>query len=283
MQTLKNKRIVVVVLILASSVTIMSTDIYAPSLAHLPDYFGTSPALVKLTMSLNMFAYALATLIHGPLSERFGRRPVLLWGMVGFTLFSLGCAVAHTVEQLIVARIFQGICAAVEGVLVLAIIRDLFDKKAFAHLATIMPDGSPQVTPVWCDLDGAHIRVNSARGRRKDLNMRRGKMIAQGAHASMKAVLDRVTERTETTMSLTLTEPMAAWLGGRFTKVCVYVKSEDELDQVVAKAREAGLTCALITDSGKTEFGGVPTKTCCAVGPNWIDDVDAVTGELPLL
>lgn len=51
--------------------------------------------------------------------------------------------------------------------------RDLFDKKAFAHLATLMPDGRPQVTPVWCDLDGNRIVVNSAKGRQKDRNMRR--------------------------------------------------------------------------------------------------------------
>lgn len=56
--------------------------------------------------------------------------------------------------------------------------RDLFSKKAFAHLATLMPDGSPQVTPVWCDYDGTHIRVNSAKGRVKDKNMRRAKKVA---------------------------------------------------------------------------------------------------------
>ena len=124
-----NKRIIVFILVLASSLTMMSTDIYAPSLAHLPEYFGTSAANIKLTISLNVLAYALATLVHGPLSERFGRRPILLWGLVGFTFFSLCCALAQTIEQLIIARIFQGICAAVEGVLVLAIIRDLFDEK----------------------------------------------------------------------------------------------------------------------------------------------------------
>ncbi len=48
---------------------------------------------------------------------------------------------------------------------------DLFRKKAYAHLATIMPDGSPQVSPVWVDYDGAHVLVNSARGRQKDRNM----------------------------------------------------------------------------------------------------------------
>ena len=56
--------------------------------------------------------------------------------------------------------------------------RDLFDKKAFAHLATLMPDGRPQVTPVWCDFDGTHVRVNSAKGRVKDRNMRRDPRVA---------------------------------------------------------------------------------------------------------
>lgn len=56
--------------------------------------------------------------------------------------------------------------------------KDLFAKKAFAHLGTVMPDGSPQVTPVWCDFDGTHIRVNSARGRVKDKNMRRSPRVA---------------------------------------------------------------------------------------------------------
>lgn len=56
--------------------------------------------------------------------------------------------------------------------------KDLFNKKAFAHLGTLMPDGSPQVTPVWCDYDGTHIRINSAKGRVKDKNMRRNKKIA---------------------------------------------------------------------------------------------------------
>ncbi|HET8563792.1 MAG TPA: PPOX class F420-dependent oxidoreductase [Candidatus Binatia bacterium] len=56
--------------------------------------------------------------------------------------------------------------------------KDLFTKVAFAHLATLMPDGSPQVTPVWCDYDGTHIRINSAKGRVKDKNMRRNKKVA---------------------------------------------------------------------------------------------------------
>lgn len=56
--------------------------------------------------------------------------------------------------------------------------RDILDKKALAHLATLMPDGRPQSTPVWCDFDGTHVRVNSAKGRRKDRNMRRDPRVA---------------------------------------------------------------------------------------------------------
>ena len=56
--------------------------------------------------------------------------------------------------------------------------RELFNKVAFANLGTIMPDGSPQVTPVWCSFDGANIWINSAKGRVKDKNMRRNKKVA---------------------------------------------------------------------------------------------------------
>ena len=117
---------------------------------------------------------------------------------------------------------------------------------------------------------------------RKDLGMRKGKMIAQGAHASL-AVLRQAGTIEGDRFEMELDAPMRAWLGGRFTKVCVGVDSEAALDAIVAKARDAGVPCALIVDAGVTEFRGVPTKTCCAVGPGWIEDVDAVTGELGLL
>jgi PPOX class probable F420-dependent enzyme len=55
---------------------------------------------------------------------------------------------------------------------------DLFQKRAFAHLATVMPDGSPQVSPVWVDYDGARLIVNTARGRQKDRNMQRSAKVA---------------------------------------------------------------------------------------------------------
>jgi PPOX class probable F420-dependent enzyme len=56
--------------------------------------------------------------------------------------------------------------------------KDLLQKKAFAHLATVMKDGSPQVTPIWFDYDGTHVRINSAKGRWKDKNMRNRPKVA---------------------------------------------------------------------------------------------------------
>jgi PTH2 family peptidyl-tRNA hydrolase len=120
---------------------------------------------------------------------------------------------------------------------------------------------------------------------RKDLGMRKGKMIAQGAHASLKVLLDAGTaDPAGTVITIALDPAAVAWLvGGRFTKICVSVDSEAALDAIVDRARAAGVPCALIVDSGHTEFHGVPTKTCCAVGPAWSDAVDAITGGLPLL
>jgi len=124
---------------------------------------------------------------------------------------------------------------------------------------------------------------------RKDLKIRKGKMIAQGAHASLKVILDgmdRITlgdVREEMGMSYDFGSPMEVWLNGAFTKICLSVNSEEELDELYAKAQEMNLPCAMIVDSGKTEFNGVPTKTCIAIGPSTSERIDKITGNLPLL
>jgi len=118
--------IILVIIVMASAVSIMSTDIYVPSLPDLPGYFDTSANIVKLTISLNIITYGISQLIHGPLSERFGRRPVMLGGIILFALSSLACALSQTINQLIVARMVQGFTASVEMVLALAIIRDVY-------------------------------------------------------------------------------------------------------------------------------------------------------------
>lgn len=117
---------------------------------------------------------------------------------------------------------------------------------------------------------------------RKDLNMRKGKMIAQGAHASVAAILKGAQIRGDE-LCIPLDERNEPWLCGRFKKIAVSVNSEQELLALYAKATEAGLITALIQDAGLTEFGGVPTYTAVAIGPDREDRIDPVTRTLALL
>ncbi len=120
---------------------------------------------------------------------------------------------------------------------------------------------------------------------RRDLGMRRGKEIAQGAHASMAWLRQRVMPLLTPAGAAGQAEFSAAeraWLEGSLRKVTVKVGSEGELLAVYQKAIEAGLVAHLITDRGLTEFGGVPTRTCLGVGPDYDDLIDPVTGDLEL-
>jgi len=120
---------------------------------------------------------------------------------------------------------------------------------------------------------------------RRDLGMRRGKQIAQGAHASMEWLRERIMPHLTPAGAvdqLSFSEAERVWLEGSLRKVTVKVGSEGELMAVYDKAVEAGVLVHLITDRGVTEFGGLPTRTCLAVGPDYDDLVDPVTGDLEL-
>ncbi len=147
-----------VALISASFASVLSTDLYLPSLPSLPAYFSTDAKSVQLTMSLNLAGFALAQLIHGPLSDRFGRRPVLLVGMIGFLLTSLACAAAQSIGQLVVARTLQGAAASAEAVLILAVIRDLYDDSKAAKMLGVY-GMSISVAPAIGPLLGGYIFV----------------------------------------------------------------------------------------------------------------------------
>lgn len=118
---------------------------------------------------------------------------------------------------------------------------------------------------------------------RTDLNMRKGKMAAQAAHASMKVFFDRRAGSAPDRLEVALWPEAAEWVAGAFTKIVVGCASQDELLALEAKTREAGLPCALVIDAGATEFHGVPTPTALAIGPAAAAAVDALTGTLKLL
>lgn len=84
-------------------------------------------------------------------------------------------------------------------------------------------------------------------------------------------------------MSIPLNWEEADWVSGIFTKICVYVNSEEELLALKEKADKLGVASALVTDNGQTEFHGIPTHTVLAIGPADSESIDPITGELPLL
>lgn len=130
---------------------------------------------------------------------------------------------------------------------------------------------------------------------RKDLNMRKGKMVAQGSHASCGVILKMMRgniehneyQPPEDDYSLTLNVPkntaLYNWISFQFKKVTVSVDSEEELLSIYEKAKEANIPVALIQDAGHTEFHGVPTYTCLAIGPAFSEEIDPISGHLKLL
>ncbi len=151
--------LVVGILVLCTSVSIMSTDMYAPSLPDLALHFDASPNLVQLTISLNLLAFGLAQLLHGPLSDRYGRRPVLLVSLVAVAVLCLACSAAQSIGQLIAARVLLGIAAAAEAVIGLAILKDLYDEReqvrALALLGMVIG-----VAPALAPVAGGYLHVH---------------------------------------------------------------------------------------------------------------------------
>lgn len=118
---------------------------------------------------------------------------------------------------------------------------------------------------------------------RKDLNMRKGKIAAQVAHASMKFLVDNNEAVRGDEVIIKLTPAEAMWLTGSFAKVVVGVDSEEALQDLIFQAELADIEVHPIVDSGRTEFHGVPTLTCAAFGPCTTEELDRITGKLKLI
>lgn len=104
-------------------------DIYLPAFPRMVDYFQTTKELVQLTLSFYVFSYAGSQLIYGPLSDHFGRRPVLIFSLSLFAVSSFGCYFAPTIETFLLFRFLQGLGAGAANVHQRVLIRDMFDGK----------------------------------------------------------------------------------------------------------------------------------------------------------
>lgn len=126
--------LLVLVLALLLGIQPVTTDLYLPALPALTEGFNASVAQAQLTLTTLLLAFGVSQLVWGPLSDRFGRRPVLLWGLSAYTLASIGCALAPSMPLLIVWRTVQGAAmgAAVMGAR--AIVRDLYTPETGARV-----------------------------------------------------------------------------------------------------------------------------------------------------
>lgn len=129
----------------------LSMDLYMPALPELAATLRTTDALAQLTMSVCMLGLGAGQLLAGPLSDRYGRRLPLLVGVVVFTVFSAACALAPSIEWLLLFRALQGIGGAAGMVVTLAIARDLFSgaelSKMLSWLALVGAT-APIIAPV---------------------------------------------------------------------------------------------------------------------------------------
>jgi DHA1 family bicyclomycin/chloramphenicol resistance-like MFS transporter len=128
-----------------------SIDTYIPAFAGIASSIGATPAQMQQTLSAYLFGFAFMNLFHGALSDSFGRRPVVLWGLAVFTIASLGCALSQTIGQLVFFRALQGLSTGAGIVVSRAVIRDMFppaEAQRVMSQVTIYFGIAPAIAPI---------------------------------------------------------------------------------------------------------------------------------------
>jgi len=139
-------------LVLISAFPPLTVDLYLPALPQMVANFNTDQSMVNLTLSVYFVAYAAGLLFWGPLSEKQGRKPILLSGVVLYIVASLFCAVVANIESLILARLLQAFGGSAITVVATAVVKDLFDgREREKIMATVMSLViiAPMVAPVF--------------------------------------------------------------------------------------------------------------------------------------
>ncbi len=128
-----------------------SVDTYIPAFSGIARSLGATPVEMQQTLSAYLFGFAFMNLFHGALSDSFGRRPVVLWGIAMFTIASAGCALSQSIGQLVFFRALQGLSTGAGIVVSRAVIRDMFppaDAQRVMSQVTIYFGVAPAVAPI---------------------------------------------------------------------------------------------------------------------------------------
>lgn len=147
---LGNKGLIAFLALLSAFVP-LSTDLYLPALPTMTEYFHVQEFQINLTLILFFIFFSLGTLIWGPLSDKYGRRPVLLIGLAGYATASVLCAISLNVYHLILSRILQAAGGSVSSALATAIVKDMYQgrrRESILALVQSMVVISPAVAPV---------------------------------------------------------------------------------------------------------------------------------------
>lgn len=113
--------------------TPLAIDMYLPAIPALARELGTTIDGAQLTVSAFLAGFAVGQLFYGPMADSFGRKPVIIAGLIMFALASVGCALAETLPQLLLFRVLQAAGGAAGAVVVNALLRDMFEKEAFSR------------------------------------------------------------------------------------------------------------------------------------------------------
>lgn len=147
---IKSDRAFLPTLIAVSMIGPLALNMFLPSLVHMEEALNTTYAMVQLTITLFLATMAVATLAVGPLSDRFGRRPVVLYGTGIFVAGTVFCLIAPTIETLIGARIIQSVGACVGIIIARAIVRDVYSRDESASMIGYVTMGmavAPMIAP----------------------------------------------------------------------------------------------------------------------------------------
>ena len=154
-KVLRGKGLIAYLVMLTTFVS-MSTDLYLPALPSMTSYFGVSEMLTNLTIILFFIFFSAASLVWGPLSDKHGRRPILLVGLIIYTAASFLCAISQSIYMLIASRILQALGAGVGSSISMAIIKDVYSGRTLEKsIATIQ--SIAVVSPVAAPLLGGLI------------------------------------------------------------------------------------------------------------------------------
>lgn len=139
MTTRQNSSIAIVFILgLLAMLMPLSIDMYLPALPVISEQFGVPAGSAQMTLSTYILGFAVGQLLYGPMADSIGRKPVILGGTLVFAAAAVACALAQTIDQLIVMRFFHGLAAAAASVVINALMRDIYPKEEFSRMMSFV-------------------------------------------------------------------------------------------------------------------------------------------------